>query len=271
MKRPAQQSEQNMKTKVRVKKQPVEAKTQPLDIQRRIKAGWLRLWKAVYPNTPPPGEGQREVQSLKSKVQSPGSRVEDPKSKVQRLQSKVSSLRSKVPSPEDRRPAAVERLASFLSVWLALGLLATGCAGARPLRGGKAVTTRKPAGVIEQTLVQGENASQATKQDQESVKVRSYTVPAGSRIEQSPTPGATAAQTGSPTSASRQPLAINSQPSSKPLGIRPRFLARAIWPALPATRAVASTYTQRRKALTPEDTRHPPDRETRSDCDVAWL
>ena len=33
--------------------------------------------------------------------------------------------------------------------------------------------------------VQGENASQATKQDQEIVKVRTYTVPAGSRVEQS--------------------------------------------------------------------------------------
>ena len=59
-----------------------------------------------------------------------------------------------------------------------------GCAGPRPLKGGKAVTTHKPAGVIEQTLVQGENASQATKQYQESVKVRTYTVPAGSRMEE---------------------------------------------------------------------------------------
>ena len=62
---------------------------------------------------------------------------------------------------------------------------ACGCAGPRPLKGGKAVTTHKPAGVIEQTLVQGENPSQATKQDQESVKVRTYTVPAGSRMEES--------------------------------------------------------------------------------------
>jgi hypothetical protein len=38
--------------------------------------------------------------------------------------------------------------------------------------------------VFEQTLVQSENPAQATKQDQESVKVRSYTVPAGSRMEQ---------------------------------------------------------------------------------------
>jgi len=97
---------------------------------------------------------------------------------------------------------------------LALGLLATGCAGPRPLEGGRAVITRKPGGVVEQRLVQSENPAQATKQGQESVKVRSYTVPAGSRIEQSPTLGATAAQTGSPTPASRQPLTINSQPST---------------------------------------------------------
>jgi hypothetical protein len=84
-----------------------------------------------------------------------------------------------------RRPAAVVYLSRFLCAGFALALLATGCAGPRPLKGGKAVTTRKPAGVIEQTLVQGENPSQATKQDQESVKVRTYTLPVGSRIEQS--------------------------------------------------------------------------------------
>ena len=87
--------------------------------------------------------------------------------------------------PGDGRPAAVGYLARFLCAGFALGLLVTGCAGPRPLKGGRAVTTHKPAGVIEQTLVQGENPSQATKQDQETVKVRSYTVPAGSRVEQS--------------------------------------------------------------------------------------
>ena len=76
-------------------------------------------------------------------------------------------------------------LARFLCAGLALALLATGCAGPRPLKGGKAVTARKAGGTVEQTLVQGENAAQATKQDQETIKVRSYTVPAGSWIEQS--------------------------------------------------------------------------------------
>src|ERR1035437_2956910 len=87
-------------------------------------------------------------------------------------------------------PAAAGYLSRFLCVGFALALLATGCAGPRPLQGGKAVTTRKPAGVVEQTLVQGENPSQASKQTQESVKVRTYTLPAGSRMEQSQPPDA---------------------------------------------------------------------------------
>jgi len=96
------------------------------------------------------------------------------------------------PSSEDRRqkaqgrrPAAVGYLSRFLCVGFALALLATGCVGPRLLKGGKGVTTHKPAGVSEQTLVQSENPSQATKQDQETVKVRTYTVPADSRVEQS--------------------------------------------------------------------------------------
>jgi hypothetical protein len=104
-------------------------------------------------------------------------------------------------------------LASFLSVWLALLLLATGCAGPRALRGGKAVTTRKLAGVIEQSLVQGENLSQASKQTQESVKVRTYTLPVGSRVEQSQAPSATPAEHAS-ASPDSQPSTINSQPST---------------------------------------------------------
>jgi hypothetical protein len=43
-----------MKTNVPIQKQRIETKTQPPDIQRRINAGWLKLWRAVYPNTPPP-------------------------------------------------------------------------------------------------------------------------------------------------------------------------------------------------------------------------
>ena len=84
-----------------------------------------------------------------------------------------------------RAPAAVDYLARFLCAGFAVALLATGCASPRPLKGGRAVTTHNSAGVIEQTLVQGENAAQPTRQTHETVKVRTYTVPPGSRIEQS--------------------------------------------------------------------------------------
>ena len=47
-----------------------------------------------------------------------------------------------------------------------------------PLKGGRATTS----GVIGQTVVQGDNPAQASRQDQETVKTRSYTVPAGSRM-----------------------------------------------------------------------------------------
>jgi hypothetical protein len=66
-------------------------------------------------------------------------------------------------------------------LWLCLAV--SGCAS-RPLKGGRAVISPKPAGGVEQTVVQGENPAQVTKQEQETVKMRSYTVPAGSRIEE---------------------------------------------------------------------------------------
>jgi hypothetical protein len=100
-------------------------------------------------------------------------------------------------------------LSRFLCAGFAVALLVTGCAGPRPLKGGKAVTTRKPTGIVEQTLVQGENASQATKQNQETVKVRSYTVPAGSRVEQSKSPAASPAELSTINSKT-----INLQPST---------------------------------------------------------
>ncbi len=62
------------------------------------------------------------------------------------------------------------------AVIAAAGLLC-GC-NLAPLKGGRASTS----GVIGQTVVQGDNPAQASRQDQETVKTRSYTVPAGSRL-----------------------------------------------------------------------------------------
>ena len=67
-------------------------------------------------------------------------------------------------------------------------LVLVGCM-TQPLKGGKAMTRR--ADGIEQTLVQSDNPSQASRQDQETVRTRSYTVPVGSRLESGATNGAT--------------------------------------------------------------------------------
>jgi hypothetical protein len=67
---------------------------------------------------------------------------------------------------------------------LFLGLVAmalVGC-GTAPLKGGKATTTRKPGGGLEQTVVQSDNPAAVSRQDQETVRTRAYTVPAGSQL-----------------------------------------------------------------------------------------
>jgi hypothetical protein len=66
------------------------------------------------------------------------------------------------------------------AVIAAVGLF-SGCA-MKPLKGGKATTVNKPNQSIEQTVVQSDNPAQVSRQDQETVKTRSYTVPAGSRL-----------------------------------------------------------------------------------------
>ena len=63
--------------------------------------------------------------------------------------------------------------------------LATSCVGPGPLKGGKAVTVSKPARGVEQSVVQSDNPAAMSRQDQETLRTRNYTVPAGSRIEES--------------------------------------------------------------------------------------
>ena len=73
------------------------------------------------------------------------------------------------------------KMAAVVAVLLAT-VLFTGCAMA-PLKGGRATTLSKPAQGIEQTVTQGDNPAQPSRQDQETVRTKTYTVPAGSRIE----------------------------------------------------------------------------------------
>lgn len=75
------------------------------------------------------------------------------------------------------------------AVIASVGLLC-GCTATKPLKGGKATMTSKPAGIVEQTVVQSDNPAQVSRQDQETVRTRSYTVPPGSRLESGETNGA---------------------------------------------------------------------------------
>jgi hypothetical protein len=72
-------------------------------------------------------------------------------------------------------------LTNPFSALLALLLLA-GCTAPKPLRGGKAVTAPSAVGGLTQSLLQSENPSQPSKQSQEAIKVRTYTIPAGTCI-----------------------------------------------------------------------------------------
>jgi len=63
-----------------------------------------------------------------------------------------------------------------------------GCAGTRPLHGGKAVTAGTPSGSIVQTLAQGENPSVPSRQSQETIKTRTYSVPNTPALQYSTTP-----------------------------------------------------------------------------------
>jgi len=176
------------------------AGAEPSNRERRIKAGYRRLLRAVMDGK----GGESKVQSL-STLRSAA--TEDGKSKVRH--------------PKRGARAAEVYLSRFLCVGFALALAVTGCAGPRPLKGGKAVVTRSPGGSVQQTLTQGENPAQATKQDNESIKVRTYTVPAGSRIDQSQPPAAAPAQ----LSTIHPPqLCYGGRVNSQPINLQPSTL-----------------------------------------------
>ena len=73
---------------------------------------------------------------------------------------------------------------------ISIALTLVGCM-TPPLKGGKATTLSKPAHGIEQTVIQSDNPAAVSRQDQETVRTRTYTVPTGSRLESGLTNDAT--------------------------------------------------------------------------------
>ena len=94
------------------------------------------------------------------------------------------------PIPESERPENCplslkkRKTDGGLTALLLCVLFLAGCSGPRALKGGKATTVSRPAQFIEQTVTQSENPAQVSLQNQETVKIRTYTVPAGSRLEE---------------------------------------------------------------------------------------
>lgn len=70
---------------------------------------------------------------------------------------------------------------TLVSLILLAGLVG-GCASAARVRGGRASTMANPAGGLIQRLEQGEDPLQSSKQNQDCIRVRTYTLPPGSRL-----------------------------------------------------------------------------------------
>ena len=69
------------------------------------------------------------------------------------------------------------------AIWICVALAVAGCMSPAPLKGGRA-TTSQSAGRTIQTLGQGDNPAAVSRQDQETVRTRTYTLPSGSRLEE---------------------------------------------------------------------------------------
>ena len=109
------------------------AGAEPANRERRIKAGYRRLFRAGLDGK----RGESKARSLKSKVRC-----------LTRAEGGVRSAEQRRKSHQ-RRLAAGDYLARFLCAGFAAVLLASvGCVGPRPLEGGKATTIQDRAGVL---------------------------------------------------------------------------------------------------------------------------
>jgi len=118
-------------------------------------------------------------------------------------------------------------------------LLLSGCA-LRPLKGGHATTTPVPGGGLEQRIRQSENPSQATRQSQETIRVRTYTLPSGTKLSPSTldAPHAPARSTLDARHSASVPL---TDPPTHPLSVSPSFQLAAPMPVVEREETRAAT------------------------------
>ncbi len=95
-------------------------------------------------------------------------------------QAQAEGMVAKLNERQEKSAVPLKMVAPTVAVMLA-AVLFSGCTMA-PLKGGRASTVSKSTQGIEQSVFQGDNPAQASRQDQETIKTRSYTVPAGSRL-----------------------------------------------------------------------------------------
>ena len=119
-------------------------------------------------------------------------------------------------------------------------LALAGCTIA-PLKGGRATTLSKPTQGIEQTVVQSDNPAAVSRQDQETVRTKTYTVPAGSRlVETRVTADAGGAPiTNAQTMIISEPMPVSHRRDARPCCCAPEPPARIFpdnprsWPSQP--------------------------------------
>jgi hypothetical protein len=133
--------------------------------------------------------------------------------------------------------------AHLLALAVTASVAFTGCIVPHALKGGKALTARSSSGALEQQLVQGDNPAQQSRQTQDTVRVRTYTLPAGARMEEATV---VASETGTPLTnvhsiVLNQPMPVTEREETRAaseLGAAQRDTARELGTRLASLRGI---------------------------------
>src|ERR1043166_10054445 len=118
-------------------------------------------------------------------------------------------------------------LASLLLCAFAL-TFSPGCA-LRPLKGGRAVTSHIPGGGLAQFIGQSENPSQPSRQSQETIKIRTYTLPPGDARAHGPDPSVPALVTEREETRAATELGAAQKDTAREIGAKLASLKGIVW------------------------------------------